>query len=114
MKSMKPLAYLTTDPTNAAAAKLLAANHGVDLEVIEPRDLDRLDREPKALILDWDYLPEDYRAGLLDGSGANVVAIHGYNVGDGPASFLPRRGILHTPRLDAHLFWLLIAGENAA
>ena len=114
MKSMKPLAYLTTDPTNAAAAELLAANHGVDLEVIEPRDLDRLDRESTALILDWDYLPEDCRAGLLTGSGANVVAIHGYNVGDGPASFLPRRGILYSPRLDAHLFQLLVAGENAA
>ena len=36
---MKTLGYLTTHSVNAGAAAALAAMHGVDLEIVEPRDL---------------------------------------------------------------------------
>jgi hypothetical protein len=42
------------------------------------------------------------------------VAIHGQNLGDGLASFLPRRGILCSPRLDHHHFDALAGQASAA
>jgi hypothetical protein len=110
MKRLDSLAYLTTDPLNAVTAETLAARHEIDLEIVEPRDLPRLAREQIALVIDWDFLPEGYRDELLTGSGANVVAIHGYNLADGLASSLPRHGILCGPRLDAKFFQVLANG----
>jgi hypothetical protein len=111
---MKPLGYFTTHAVNAGTAAALADMHGVELEIVEPRDLPRLQRERAALIVDWDYLPADYQAKLLNGTEVNVVAIHGYNLDDGLASFLPRRGILCSRRLDHHLFRALADGAKAA
>lgn len=106
--------YFTPDSLNAATAEVLADRHGVDLEVAEPRDLPRLERERADLIIDWDFVPEDYRTKLLNGSVVNVVAVHGYNVPDSVASFLPRRGIIFSRRLDDHFFQALAGLDQAA
>jgi len=111
---MRLLGYLTTDPVNATTAEALAAQHGVDLQIVEPRDLPRLEAERIDLVLDWDFIPEDYRAKLLNGTAVNVVAIHGYGLSDSLASFLPRRGILCGPRLDQHFLQALTGKDNAA
>jgi hypothetical protein len=112
--SMSPLGYLTTDPVNAAMAEALAAQHGVDLLVVEPRDLPRLVSERIDLVVDWDFIPEDYRAELLNGTTLNIVGIHGYGLSGSLASFLPRRGILCSPRLDQQFLQGLTGRDNAA
>ena len=111
---MRLLGYLTTDPCNAAAAEALAAQHGMDLRIVEPRDLPRLEREPIDLVVDWDFTPVDARAQLLNGTAVNVVAVHGHGVSDSLASFLPRRGIVRSPRLDQHFLKALSGRDDAA
>lgn len=105
--------YLTIDATNAATAQELADRHAVPLNVAEPRDLSRLEREEARIVLDWDFLP-DYRAKLLNGSAAKVVALHGFQIPDSVASFLPRRGIIVSRRLDDYLFQALAGLAKAA
>jgi hypothetical protein len=51
---------------------------------------------------------------LLSGTAVNVVAVHGYGAGDALASFLPRRGILFSRRLDRHFLQALTGKDNAA
>jgi hypothetical protein len=101
---MKTLGYLTTHSVNAGTAAALAVDHGVDLEIVEPRDLLRLERERVELIVDWESMPDDYRAKLRNGTEVKIVAIHGYNLDQGIAGFLPWPGIICTRRLDHHLF----------
>jgi hypothetical protein len=101
---MSLLHYLTTDPVNGCTAATLAAQYDLDLEVVEPRDLPRLERERADVILDWDALSQDYQTMLLNGTAVNIVAIHSYNLSDGLASFLPRRGIVCGRRLDEQFF----------
>src|SRR5262245_6620199 len=105
--------YVTTDPLNAATAEALADKHGLDLEVAEPRDLPRLEREEARLVLDWDFLPEDHRTRLLNGTRAQVAAVHGHSLGEALSSFLPRRGVLCGTRLDAR-FLLALRGDASA
>jgi hypothetical protein len=50
--SMGPLSYLTINPCNAAAAWALAAAHSMDLRIVEPRDLPRLEPESINLVVD--------------------------------------------------------------
>ena len=107
---MKTLGYLTTHSVNAGGAAALAAMHGVDLEIVEPRDLVRLERERAELIVDWESMPDDYRAKLLNGTEVKIVAIHGYNLAEDIAGFLSRRGIICSRRLHHHLF-RAVAGE---
>jgi hypothetical protein len=111
---MRLLGYITTDPVNATTAEALAAQHGVDFQIVEPRDLPRLEREPIDLVVDWDFIPEDYRARLLNSTALKVAAIHGYGISDSLASFLARRGIICSPRLDQHFFQALTGKDNAA
>jgi hypothetical protein len=113
MNRLPPLAYLTTDPSNAATFEELAATHQLDLDIVEPRDLPRLEREQAALVLDWDVLPPDYQARLLNSAAIDVVAIHSYNLDDGLASFLPARGILCGRRLDEHFVQALTVAARA-
>jgi hypothetical protein len=110
---MKTLGYLTTHAVNADSAAELAAMHGVDLEIVEPRDLLRLQRERAELIVDWESMPDDYRAKLLNGTELKIVAIHGYNVDEGIGGFLAWPGIICSRRLDHHLF-RAVAGEAEA
>ena len=111
---MKLLGYLTTDPCNATTAEALAAQHGVNLQIVEPRELPRLECEPIDRVVDWDFIPEDYRTKLLNGAALNIVAIHGYGLSDSLASFLPRRGIICGHRLDQHFLRALTGKDNAA
>jgi hypothetical protein len=111
---MRLLGYLTTDPVNAATAETLAARLGIALQIIEPRDLPWLECEPIDLVVDWDFIPEDYRARLLNGMAVNIVAIHGYGLSDSLASFLPRCGIFCGRRLDQQLMEALTGREDAA
>src|ERR1700730_15175672 len=80
--SMRLLGYITTDPINATTAQALAAQHGVDFRSVDPRDAPRLEREPIDLVVDWDFIPEDYRARLLNSTALKVAAIHGYGISD--------------------------------
>jgi hypothetical protein len=114
MKLPKLLGYLTTNPQHAATAEALATQHGFDLEIVEPRELLRLEHEHADLVLDWDFLPEEYQKHLLNGTTVNIVAIHGYNLSDSLAAFLPRRGILCARRLDEQLFQALRGDADAA
>ena len=114
MTLMKLLGYLTTDSMNAATAEALAARYGLDLEVVEPRDLAQLEWQGVDFVLDWDFIPEDNQTGLLNSTAVNIVAVHGYNLGDGLAGFLPRRGIICSPRLDHYLFQALASPARAA
>jgi hypothetical protein len=107
------LGYLTTDPVNAATAEALAAECGLGLHVVGPRDLPWLEYQGADLVVDWDFIPEDYQARLLNGTGANVVAVHGYNLGDGVAGLLAGRGLV-CGRLPDHAFFQELAGVARA
>jgi hypothetical protein len=108
---MTTLGYLTTHALSADTAAALAAMHGLDLEIVEPRDLLRLRRERAELIVDWDSMPDDYRAELLSGTEVKIVAIHGYNLDEDIADCLPCSGIIRSRRLD-HLLFRAVAGES--
>lgn len=99
MSPSNPLGYLTTDPVNAADALALADACGLPLEIVEPRDLPRLEREQAALVLDWDYLDDD-RAKALTCPAVRIAGAHGYNIADSVAAFLGRRGAVCGRRLD--------------
>jgi hypothetical protein len=114
MTPMKLLGYLTTDSMNAATAEVLAARYGLKLEVVEPRDLPQLECQSVDFVLDWDFIPEDSQAELLNSTAVNIVAVHGYNLSDGLAGFLPRRGIICSPRLDCRLVQALASPARAA
>jgi hypothetical protein len=113
MKISPKLFYLTIDNLNAATAEALAAEHGFPLEVIEPRDLPGLG-EGAAVILDWDYLPEDVRSNLVESVAITLVAVHGHNLGDVLAGFLTKRNIACSSSLDRALFRSLAGTEAAA
>jgi hypothetical protein len=110
---MKRLYYLTTDESNACTALSLAAAVGIDLEAVGPRDLPRLEREEAEVLLDWDFVPPDERSHLLNGSAARVVGVHGFQVSDSVASFLPLRGIVVSRHLD-RAFVATLAGRGSA
>jgi len=114
---LTPFHYLSTDPVNIAAAEELAAARGLDLDLLElaePRDMPRIEKQNALLIVDWDHIPPDYRDRVLDSPALRVVAIHGYGVSDSVARFLPRRGILYFKRLGPELFRRLDDLEPAA
>jgi hypothetical protein len=49
---MRLLGYLTTDPVNAATLEALAAQDGLEIRVVEPRDLPRLEGQRIDLVVD--------------------------------------------------------------
>src|SRR5260370_29242832 len=102
MKTMK-LYYLTADGMNANTAEALASAERINLEPAEPRDLPRLEREEAEVVLDCDYLPPEDRDHLLNGSAVQVVGVHGFQVADSVASFLPRQGVVVSRHLDQAL-----------
>lgn len=105
---MKPIFYLSIDPANAAAAAALAKRAGITLRTAEPRDLPALERDFADVVLDWDFIPEDYRDAILIGTRINLIAVHGYGVGDLLATCLPRNGVIYRKRLDRGLFRALM------
>jgi hypothetical protein len=96
--------YLTIDQVNGAAAKVMAEQHGVALELAEPRDMPRLEDEGALVILDWDFLPPEHRSRVLESQALRVVAVHSYGLSDSIAGFLSRRGILYFKRLGPEVF----------
>jgi sugar/nucleoside kinase (ribokinase family) len=94
------LKYLSTDEVNIAHARALADLHGFELEPVEPGDLPSLDGT--GVLLDWHSIPATDRDQVL--RRGLVLAVHGYDLDDGDASFLPERGILVSPRLSPELF----------
>jgi hypothetical protein len=114
MKKNRRYHYLTTDSGNAATAEALAVRRGLELEIVEPRDLPRMEREQANVIIDSDFLPADLQSYLINGMEVQVVAIHGYNLSDSVASFLPRRGIVCGRRLDEQFFRELVESSSAA
>src|SRR5262245_26959161 len=107
------LYYLTIDDANRCRFEGLAVAERLDGEAVEPRDLAWLEREQAEVVLDWDYLPSDDRSRLLNGSAVQVVGIHGYNLSESVASFLPRRGIVVSRHLD-QMFVAAVAQRNRA
>jgi hypothetical protein len=75
-------AYLTTDEVNQALALELAADQGVIVHPLAPKD-GPPDRGYDAILCDWDSWPQDGRAHLLSmakrGSFSGRFAVHGYN-----------------------------------
>jgi hypothetical protein len=114
MKLTRQLSYMTTDPLNAATADQLALKYRLNLEVVEPRDLPLLEAHGADVILDWDFLPNDYRAKILNGMDLNVLAVHGRDLDEALSSFLPQRGIFCASRLDHHLFEALVGSEGSS
>jgi hypothetical protein len=108
------LYYLTIDLLNARTAEELAFAAGIDLEPAEPRDLPRLEKHQAEVILDWDYLPPEDRSYLLNGCAVQLVGVHGYNIADSVASFLPQRGIVVSRYLDEAFFTALADRARAA
>jgi hypothetical protein len=111
---MKPLGYLTTDPLNATSAEALAEQLGVSLQVVEPRDLPRLEDGRIDLVVDWDFIPDDYRAGLVNNAELSIVAVHGFGLSESLVGFLLRRGILFSHRLDQYFLQALTGRGDAA
>jgi hypothetical protein len=107
------LKYLTTDECNAANAQALAERHDLPLEVIDPRDIAQLQLGKAYVVLDFDFLQVELREDLLNGSPVKVVAVHGYQL-PAWASFLARRGIVVSSRLDDQLFLCLARMASAA
>jgi hypothetical protein len=113
-RSPHPMHYLTVDQLNAATAEQLADDRGVSLEPAEPRDIPQLEKQNARIILDWDFIPPDYRDRVLASSTLRVVAIHGFNVPDSVAAFLQRRGILSFKLLCPEMFRSLDSISPAA
>jgi len=112
--STQPLHYLTIDSVNAATTEVFAAEHGLLLELAEPRDLPRLEKQNALLIVDGDHLPPDNQDRVLASSSLRVAAIHSYSISDSAACFLSQRGILCSRKLDHEMFQLLDILEPAA
>lgn len=108
------LYYVTTDETNASSALGLASAAGIHLEPAEPRDLPLLEREAARVVLDWDYLPADLRARLLNGTACRLAGVHGYQVGDSVGGFLAVRGIVVSRHLDEAFVAALADSASAA
>ena len=93
--------YFSTDHDNAVAAGNMGLSYGLNIEHAEPRDLPKLESRQCGVIMDWDFVPADYRARLLNGSPAKVVAVHGYQIPDSVGSLLAeRRNIIVSRKLN--------------
>jgi hypothetical protein len=108
------IAYQSLDEVNRDLAARLAAAADVELESLALRDAP----EPfDAVLYDLDFLPADYRAGLLAArttarSGA-LIAVHAYNLTSGQRRRLRRRGVVVARRLSVALFARLAAAADA-
>jgi hypothetical protein len=103
------IAYLSTDPVNAALAGQLAAACGLDLSQADPRGAARPDGT-RAALFDLDFLPREHLERLLEELGQCPAAAHGYNLGGGLRRRLKAAGVFARRRLAPPLFkWLRAA-----
>ena len=104
------IAYLTTDEVNEHLVEGLAAAYGLTLCPLAPKDPPP-DEWFDAVLCDWDSWPVERRQELLAqlpaGRRPPVVAVHGYNLGDGQAKALRRHGIAIHRRLRPRVFRFL-------
>jgi hypothetical protein len=109
------IAYLTLDEVNSDLAARCAAAADIELESFalceapEPFD---------AVVYDLDFLPADYRAGLLAASttarSSALIAVHAYNLTSGQRRRLRRRGVVVARRLSLALFARLAAAAESS
>src|SRR5262245_28281304 len=98
--------YLSVDVVAPSLALRLGGAHRLSLIHIEPRDLSRLPGGD--LIIDADSIEVSLTERLLTDPKWFVRALHGYNVPDRLAGFLPGRGVFVSRRLDERLFRALV------
>jgi hypothetical protein len=106
-------AYLTLDEVNEELAEKLAAQAGLELQVVYPRD-DLLAGQFDTLLVDFDSLPPGYRkavlSDLLIGKVAELGALHSYHLRPRDARALRRRGVIVVRRLETEIFHRLQKG----
>jgi hypothetical protein len=97
------IAYLTTDDVNHDLAQRTADRCGATLEILAlngPIPKGGYD----AVLVDWDYLPADYRqpilAALLAGRWPCPVAVHGCHLEDDMRDTLGQSGVAIHRRLE--------------
>jgi hypothetical protein len=104
------IAYLTTDEVNEQRAQQMAADCGITLCSLAPKDAPP-NGEYDAVLYDWDYWPagsqREVLAELLSGPLTHPVALHGYNLQDAQAEALPRHGVAVYRRLHPQVFRFL-------
>jgi len=97
------IAYVTCDPVNRDLAERLAEECRVELCPLGPGEVPAA-ASPDAVLYDLDFLPADDRRAALDGLAAGrppcPAAVHSYNLADGAARELRRRGVGVARRLD--------------
>lgn len=113
------IAYLTADGANHDLARRAADGCGATLEVLALNGL-----IPKggydAVLVDWDYLPADYRqpilAALLASRWPCPVAVHGYHLEDHTRAALGHSGVAIHRRVEPKWLarWLRRVGRAAA
>ena len=101
------IAYLTTDEANHDLARRTADGCGANLEVLAQAGPSP-EAAYDAVLVDWDYLPDDGRAlilaALLAGLWHCPVAVHGYHLEDKLRDILSQKGVATHRRLEPH--WL--------
>jgi hypothetical protein len=111
------IAYLSTDEVNKDRALRLAAQWQVTVCPLEPRDPSP-DGEFDAVLYDWDHWPADRRPKGLTHTAAGprrqLVALHGYRLGQAQARALRRGGVLLFDRLESRTFLDLQRAVNQA
>jgi hypothetical protein len=99
------IAYLSLDPVNQDLADCFAALAGAQLRFLTFSDPPG---PSEGVVYDYDFLPPDYRGGLVAGlllrRPSTPVAIHGYGLPAGDRRALRRQGVAVTQRLGPELF----------
>jgi hypothetical protein len=100
-------AYMTTDEVNQNQALQLAAECGIDLRVLWPKDPPP-DGQFDALVYDLDFWPEWRRqqvlASLLAGEQPHLTGVHSYALDEKHTELLRTKGVLVYRRLERDLF----------
>jgi hypothetical protein len=101
------IAYLTTDETNQAVAVQLAAESGVTLHAVAPKNVVPLECFD-AVLYDIDYLPDALRATILAelqaGPSLPPRAVHSFNLEEDQEAALRRNGVVVLRRLQREMF----------
>jgi hypothetical protein len=99
--------YLSLDEVNQDLAATLAAEAGIELDLLSPADT-TCDGRLEAVLYDLDSLPEGERrtvlADLVGGCRTRAVAVHTYHLRARQARALRRRGVIVIRRLRAETF----------
>jgi hypothetical protein len=101
------IAYLTTDEVNLRLAQAMAADYGLIVCPLDPRDPPP-NGEFDAVLYDWDYWPAPQQCEVLTelraGRLPHAMAVHGYNLGADHAQALLRHTVAVYRRLQPRVF----------